>query len=1639
MTKRDISKGGSDFSFRPVNNKNRKVNSRPINLKTYNGKFVAEAMPVLKKQPQKKLNLADRLSRRYRLIINIYIRVLRRSVHPIMRTSDFFFRPLKRALSNKLKPWQKRAAKLLLNPKRLKSVQRFLVVAKTYQKFTKPFGRYGSYFTVIAALIILSAAPWLYAVISSSTAYNLSLAADLIINQPNTSLDSTTAYNSKTGSYTINPKGLKPIQSSYPSTLIGQPSSGLYSATLSSNLTKGINITDDSNRVSFSLTPQFQVSKGKHLDGHFIYPEGSGNVQAVYTAKSSELAEDIVVNRPSSNLMAFPYKLNLPTGMTSFQTADGGVAIEQSGNILFQLSAPRIIQSNGKPGGVKTTNNTKLILKKNQLYLLASNLNKLSYPITIDPSVTINSATNFLNGNDEGGNNITANQVSTGQQTGGVPNAWTAISSGSGALLTATSSLGAVVYNGYMYAIGGANSSGTIATVEYAPIGANGVPGTWTEISSGSGALLTATSSLGAVAYNGYLYAIGGNNGSALATVEYAPIGANGVPGTWTQISSGNGALLTATQSLGAVAYNGYLYAIGGSNGNGNSAFATVEYAPIGANGVPGAWTQISSGTGALLTATYSLGAVAYNGYLYAIGGYNGTSAIVTVEYAPIGANGVPGAWTEISSGSGALLTATEYFDAVVYNGYLYAIGHNGTLGTLAYVEYAPIGANGVPGAWTEISSGSGALTTGADNLGAVAYNGYLYAIGGFNGSSMIATVQYAPIEPAGWVSTPPGTSSAGSAWAATTTLPYYKSKGADYYPTSAGTVEYNGYVYEIGGYYNAASVVVAYAPLNSNGTVGAWTEISSGTGALLTATGYLGAVAYNGYLYAIGGETSGNAPIATVEYAPIGANGVPGAWTEISSGSGALLTATSSLGAVAYNGYLYAIGGFNGTSALATVEYAPIGANGVPGTWTAISSGSGALLTATDGFGAVAYNGYLYAIGGYSGSALATVEYAPIGANGVPGAWTQISSGTGALLTATSSLGAVAYNGYLYAIGGENSSNSSIATVEYAPIGANGVPGAWINTTSLPATTYYEGAVVYNGYIYSIGGYTAGTASGIVDYAYINNGGNGSPAAWTEITSGTGALPTATTDLGAVAYNGYLYAFGGYNTSSPNLATVEYALVGANGAPGAWTEISSGSGALLTGAYELGAVAYNGYLYAIGGETSGNAPIATVEYAPIGANGVPGAWTEISSGSGALLTATGYLGAVAYNGYLYAIGGGNGNGNSAFATVEYAPIGANGVPGAWTEISSGTGALLTAAEQLGAVAYNGYLYAIGGYNGTSAIVTVEYAPIGANGAPGAWTEISSGSGALLTATAAFGAVAYNGYMYAIGGYSAGYIATVEYAGLQTIPRIGHYSRLVNIGNQGGATSALLTATYAFGAVAYNGYLYAIGGNSGSALATVEYAPIGANGVPGTWTQISSGTGALLTATQSLGAVAYNGYLYAIGGANSSGSIITTVEYAQIVGVGAPGFWKGTAYTNGADVTPISVMLYGSNIGNPGLGGYAGIGGIDVSYRGATVSCPTFSPTGTVNLAPPEISTPFNMGLTSDGCGNTDNLAEYIWVDVTLDDSQTATFPDIYGNHTTITGIRIYYHPASSMRLRGGATFLGGSLQSLDAPPYTKQ
>ncbi len=672
---------------------------------------------------------------------------------------------------------------------------------------------------------------------------------------------------------------------------------------------------------------------------------------------------------------------------------------------------------------------------------------------------------------------------------------------------------------------------------------------------------------------------------------------------------------------------------------------------------------------------------------------------------------------------------------------------------------------------------------------------------------------------------------------------------------------------------------------------------------------------------------------------------------------------------------------GPNGTS----ISEAGLDGGSLSQGWTATTS----LPTGTDDATSVAYNGYVYEIGGYNGNIVATVDYAPINANGTLGSWTATTS----LPTATDFATSVAYNGYVYEIGG-CASTCPTATVDYAPINSNGALGSWTATTSLPAATENATSVAYNGYVYEIGGDASGITA-TVDYAPINA--NGTLGSWTATTS----LLTATYLATSVAYNGYVYEIGGA-LSGVAIATVDYAPINANGTLGAWTATTS----LPAATYVATSVAYNGYVYEIGGDASGITGI--VDYATINSNGTLRSWTATTS-----LPATKNATSVAYNGYVYEIGGYN---VSIFATVYYAPIDPAGVIGGW----GATGSLPAATAGATSVAYNGYVYEIGGYT-SAAIATVDYALINANGTLGSWTATTSLPAATYYATS----VAYNGYVYEIGGYTSAATATVDYAPINANGTLGSWT----------ATTSLPTATRLATSVAYNGYVYEIGGSAGGTTTTVDYAPINSNGTLGSWTATTS----LPTATHFATSVAYNGYVYEIGGCAST-CPTATVDYASLQSIPRVGQYSMLVDLSGSpieDPTPIELLSNLGNTGNPGIPGQvagAGLGGVTVQYKFASNSCTTFNNPNLIS-AGPSFATPQKFSYTTDGCGNSTSQARYVWLRFTIDDSQTATFPDINGNHTTITRMELYYHPAANGRLHGGATFSNGSLQSLDAPP----
>ena len=1046
---------------------------------------------------------------------------------------------------------------------KIESVRRIYAgYLKLRKRFYARFIRHPKRFRISAALIsALILAGFSYLIYGQLTQpyYRLTSAEAKLIGKADTNLMSKGkfAYDTKSQNFYLNKQSLgkSNSQPSQNDVTVGNSSStATYDLKLPSDLSKGVTVQDNKSGLSFTLTTKFATASAKLKSGHLVYPLTNINgAQAVYTIKENGLQEDILLNHRTNNLK-LAYKLTLPNYLSARSMSDGAIGVysadpalfgninygsdsadqlkiakarlnSQKNYLVFVLLPPviRSTQSSiSNPNGSKTS----LSLKGNTLTLTATNLSHLAYPIDIDPSVLVTSATSFqTSGNNEGDINFSTG-VSEAGLTGGALTSFTSTSQ-----MTNTSHrFGSVAYNGYIYEIGGCpgdQSCATFtATVAFAQISGTGAltiqtscPTGWTLGTSPSNAWCYMNSSLpnawydgSSVAYNGYVYNIGGCTSTCpITTVDYAPLNSDGTVGSWTATAG----LTTTTHLETTAAYNGYLYEAGGENASGGTRTTTVEYALVHADGTLGTWTPTTS----LPNVVSNESTIAYNGYIYSIAGRGSAASTAVVNYAPLNSDGTIGTWNPTTS----LPLANSTPAAVAYNGYIYELGGCTTTCPTAVVDYASINSDGTLGSWNATTS----LPTATNNITAVTDNGYIYNLGGCTAgnpcSTDTATVDYIAVEPTGYL----GNENTYGTYALQQTN------------DAAASVTYNGYIYELGGYNGSASTEVEYAQIGSeDGLVvqascpSGWTRFTTNDiwcykAADLTATSrFSNAVAYNGYVYLFGGRFAGN-PSTTVYYAPINSNGSLGTWNTTAS----MGTATEFSTAAVYNGYIYEIGGYDGVgnSSVATVQYTSVTSTGTLNAWSTTS----ALQIATQYATTVVYNGYLYVIGGCTsscgdptGNGSKYVEYTALSSNGTVTApacstsgWSLGGGGSNwcydatSLPTATAWATSVAYNGYVYEMGGCNTSCGATPTPitndEYAVINNDGSIGSWVTTTSLATNDVADATtVMVNEYVFIIGGYSGSAYLTTLDSFRINNGGPGTVGSWAATTTWPASSP---------------------------------------------------------------------------------------------------------------------------------------------------------------------------------------------------------------------------------------------------------------------------------------------------------------------------------------------------------------------------------------------------------------------------------------------------------------------------------------------------------------------------------------------------
>jgi hypothetical protein len=214
-----------------------------------------------------------------------------------------------------------------------------------------------------------------------------------------------------------------------------------------------------------------------------------------------------------------------------------------------------------------------------------------------------------------------------------------------------------------------------------------------------------------------------------------------------------------------------------------------------------------------------------------------------------------------------------------------------------------------------------------------------------------------------------------------------------------------------------------------------------------------------------------------------------------------------------------------------------------------------------------------------------------------------------------------------------------------------------------------------------------------------------------------------------------------------------------------------------------------------------------------------------------------------------------------------------------------------------------------------------------------------------------------------------------------------------------------------------NGYVYLMGGLNGTTyLGDTQYAAVNANGTIGPW---QFNTTAFTTARRNPGVVAYQGFVYLLGGKTGSGVYVSDVQYAPIQSIPRIGHYS-KLIDLGVSATLQSIT---SNGVLPG-----GIRNINYRAAGNDGIFGALTNAGSIT----------GGGAGGGGCGGAGSGTRYVWVSLTLDDSSyDAVFADSGGPDANVTDFTINYtsntgHPTPNIRLRGGQYFNNNTLQPLD-------
>ena len=287
-----------------------------------------------------------------------------------------------------------------------------------------------------------------------------------------------------------------------------------------------------------------------------------------------------------------------------------------------------------------------------------------------------------------------------------------------------------------------------------------------------------------------------------------------------------------------------YLYSVGGFNEMDDTAIGNIYdqiyRAKVQSDGALGTWETLTSMPEHRNFHTHAEA----NGRAYEIGGiraFDAAAGSISYDYSVLVIDFDEGGYVSSMRGATSLPAPAAHSTAAVIGSKLYVVG--GLTGDTSNPQYATaksyaatIQSNGLLSAWTEQL----ALPVARSHHGLIAHNGHLFVVGGQNSMSTLSAPAVLDI-----LRSEHDANGNITAWT--------KIGALDTAPLTTGLVEYEGYLYMVGGIYgNGFSSRVRRAEFLADNTLGPVEEVTS----LPIARSHVHQVPlYNGHIYSVAGR----------------------------------------------------------------------------------------------------------------------------------------------------------------------------------------------------------------------------------------------------------------------------------------------------------------------------------------------------------------------------------------------------------------------------------------------------------------------------------------------------------------------------------------------------------------------------------------------------------------------------------------------------------------------------------------------------------------------------------------------------------------------------------------------------------------